>query len=64
MKDERKYKENIKQKPIPPTYPSLRAYAKKWPSQLLIYEDMLKQKQEERKSSKNKGKNWKNKIAL
>ena len=63
-KNERKYKEKIKQKPIPLTFPPLRAYAIKWPSQVLIYDDMLKQKQEERKSSKNKGKNGKNKIGF
>ena len=47
-KDERKYKEKIKQEPIPPTFPPFRANAIKWLSQVLIYEDMLKQEQEER----------------
>ena len=47
-KDERKYKEKIKQEPIPPTFPPFRANAIKWLSQVLIYEDMLKQEEEER----------------
>ena len=47
-KDERKYKEKIKQEPIPPTFPPFRANAIKWLSQVLIYEDMLKQEKEER----------------
>ena len=47
-KDERKYKEKIKQEPIPPTFPPCRANAIKWLSQVLIYEDMLKQEEEER----------------
>ena len=47
-KDERKYKEKIKQEAIPPTFPPFRANAIKWLSQVLIYEDMLKQEQEER----------------
>ena len=47
-KDERKYKEKIKQESIPPTFPPFRANAIKWLSQVLIYEDMLKQEQEER----------------
>ena len=48
-KDERKYKEKIKQEPIPPTFPPFRANAIKWLSQVLIYEDMLKQEEEERR---------------
>ena len=47
-KDERKYKEKIKQEAIPPTFPPFRANAIKWLSQVLIYEDMLKQEKEER----------------
>jgi len=47
-KDERKYKEKLKQEPIPPTFPPFRANAIKWLSQVLIYEDMLKQEKEER----------------
>ena len=47
-KDERKYKEKIKQESIPPTFPPFRANAIKWLSQVLIYEDMLKQEAEER----------------
>ena len=47
-KDERKYKEKIKQESIPPTFPPFRANAIKWLSQVLIYEDMLKQEKEER----------------
>jgi len=47
-KDERKYKEKIKQEPIPQTFPPFRANAIKWLSQVLIYEDMLKQEAEER----------------
>ena len=47
-KDERKYKEKIKQEPIPQTFPPFRANAIKWLSQVLIYEDMLKQEKEER----------------
>lgn len=47
-KDERKYKEKIKQEPVPPTFPPFRANAIKWLSQVLIYEDMLKQEKEER----------------
>jgi hypothetical protein len=47
-KDERKYKEKIKQESVPPTFPPFRANAIKWLSQVLIYEDMLKQEQEER----------------
>ena len=47
-KDERKYKEKIKQEPIPPTFPPFRANAIKWLSQVLIYDDMLKQEKEER----------------
>ena len=48
-KDERNYKEKIKQEPIPPTYPPFRAGAIKWLSQVLIYEDMIRQEKEERK---------------
>ena len=47
-KDERKYKEKIKQESIPPTFPPFIANAIKWLSQVLIYEDMLKQEAEER----------------
>ena len=43
-----KYKEKIKQESVPPTFPPFRANAIKWLSQVLIYEDMLKQEQEER----------------